>query len=913
MQSWRFTWILVLPLLNLGCSGCAEPPAAEGEGDGEVEGEGEGEGDPSAPVVAVLAPTSGAQFSQGETLLFSCQADDLEDGALTGAAITWSTDVDGPIGIGNQVQTALVGAGARVVTCTATDSTSRTGSASVDITILGNQAPVVSVDSPEDGAYFLPSDSITFTGSALDPEDGLLTNLVWTDNSGALGNGAVVTTALPLGDHLIAVRATDADGAVGLDAITIHVVSNLPPRCTIQSPDPGDTFVEGDSVQFRSSCTDPDGVSIIPNADYLWSSSLQGQLTIGQNTQTALVLVGTHLITVCANDTVDATLEGCATVTVQVVANTLPTASIQDPNDGEVLGACAAVDLRCNVADANGNQNLSVRWLDNGVEIAAQRNILGYRPTDGAHVLTCEVTDSVGGQGTDSIHVTVEQVTATIVTPNDGQGFDPGQNILFTATACSARTGILTGAALSWSSSLDGALGTGNLLNRSDLQDGTHVITLAATDSQGGSGAAQIVVYVSLPPDVTITAPGNGATVDANSATAFTGTAVDPEDGALIPTWSDSALGDFATGNNANATLLVGKHELSLRATDSAGRTGSDTIEVYATPGGVPFSTLLNNRASTATVRDMIFDAASGFYWLATSAGLVRVDASLGSATTFTPDNSDLPNANLRAVALMADGTLMVGTDGDGVAVGCSATALTGCQVFSDGDLGGELNTDRIEAVAVLPDGRTLMAIDGGVLFSNWSDDTHHAFRDGDGGGDGIDDTARSIVVDGSGVAWIVTAQNDLLRMTPEPYGGVSSNGLNVFDRAAQEVKRVALAPSGDVWLATGNGLEVLDPVSLDTVARVRTQDGLPSNDVRDVAIDVVQVNGADHEIAWAATAAGLVRIDLEVPSVVTLDTSDGLPSNNLSQVIVGPSHQKLASWLSGGGTPGGTFTYSGL
>ena len=53
--------------------------------------------------------------------------------------------------------------------------------------------------------------------------------------------------------------------------------------------------------------------------------------------------------------------------------------------------------------------------------------------------------------------------------------------------------------------------------------------------------------------------------------------------------------------------------------------------------------------------------------------------------------------------------------------------------------------------------------------------------------------------------------------------------------------------------------------------------------------------------------------VDLEVPSIVTLDTGDGLPSNNLSLVIVGPSHQKLTSWLSGGGTPGGTFTYSGL
>lgn len=559
-----------------------------------------------------------------------------------------------------------------------------------------------------------------------------------------------------------------------------------------------------------------------------------------------------------------------------------------------------------------GSQNLDVRWLDNGIEIASQRNLFGYRPTDGVHVLTCEATDSVGAQGTDSVTVTVEQVTAQIVTPADGQGFDPGQTVRFTGTACSSRAGVLTGAALTWSSSRDGALGSGTLVNRSDLSNGTHVVTLAANDGQGGSAAKQILIFVTLPPAVIITAPADGATVDASAATAFTGTAIDPEDGALIPTWSDSVIGDFATGNGASATLLVGKHVITLSASDSTGRSGSDTIELYATTGGVPFSTLINNRASTASVREMVYDAGTGFYWIATSNGLLRVDPSLGAATTFTDANSDLAGNDLRSVAILEDGSLLIGTDNDGVSVGCSATTVTGCQNYSDGDLGGELNTDRIDAVAVLPDGRTLMSIDGGVLFSNWSTDQHHAFRDGGGGGDGIDQTARNIVVDGVGVAWIVTNQNELLRMTPEPYGGVSSNGLNVFDVAAREVRRVAVASSGDVWLATAGGVELLDPFTLDTLERLRTQEGMPTNDVRDIAIDIVTVNATTREIGWAATSAGLVRIDLAVPSIVTIDAGDGLPSNNLQRLVVGPNHQKLVSWLGGGGGPGGTFTYTG-
>ncbi|MGC9347620.1 MAG: right-handed parallel beta-helix repeat-containing protein [Anaerolineae bacterium] len=59
--------------------------------------------------------------------------------------------------------------------------------------------------------------------------------------------------------------------------------------------------------------------------------------------------------------------------------------------------------------------------------------------------------------------------------------------------------GELTGAALVWASDLAGELGTGSSIVAEDLVTGTHRLTLTATDSQGHSGSAFVLVGVETP------------------------------------------------------------------------------------------------------------------------------------------------------------------------------------------------------------------------------------------------------------------------------------------------------------------------------------------------------------------------------------------------------------------------------
>jgi hypothetical protein len=81
--------------------------------------------------------------------------------------------------------------------------------------------------------------------------------------------------------------------------------------------------------------------------------------------------------------------------------------------------------------------------------------------------------------------------------PAGGAVFSGLQDVAM-AAAFDPDDGALTGAALSWSSDLDGALGTGEELsvNASTLTEGTHVLTATASGSAGASSSASVTIHV---------------------------------------------------------------------------------------------------------------------------------------------------------------------------------------------------------------------------------------------------------------------------------------------------------------------------------------------------------------------------------------------------------------------------------
>jgi len=93
-----------------------------------------------------------------------------------------------------------------------------------------NKPPTVSIDSPNDFATYLQGDSIEFSGTAEDTEDGTLSgdSLVWTSNiDSQFGTGASFSIVPSPGQHEIILTATDSVGATGSEAIRLIISSNI--------------------------------------------------------------------------------------------------------------------------------------------------------------------------------------------------------------------------------------------------------------------------------------------------------------------------------------------------------------------------------------------------------------------------------------------------------------------------------------------------------------------------------------------------------------------------------------------------------------------------------------------------------------------------------------------------------------
>ncbi|MCP4548431.1 MAG: hypothetical protein GY835_18395 [bacterium] len=86
----------------------------------------------------------------------------------------------------------------------------------------------------------------------------------------------------------------------------------------------------------------------------------------------------------------------------------------------------------------------------------------------------------------------------TITAPTDDSSYTVGHSVFFSGTATDVENGDLT-SSLSWSSNLDGAIGSGGSFSTSTLSVGAHTITASVTDSGGLLKSERI--HVTVTPD----------------------------------------------------------------------------------------------------------------------------------------------------------------------------------------------------------------------------------------------------------------------------------------------------------------------------------------------------------------------------------------------------------------------------
>lgn len=438
----------------------------------------------------------------------------------------------------------------------------------------------VSIASPADGAGYVIDEPIPFACEAGQPDAGVEPSpaFVWmSDLEGHVGVGASLVSGLTrVGNHTITCTAVDADGRVGQDTVTLEVRDNHLPSVEILIPPAGAVQFAGIPIQFAGQALDAeDG----PLSGETLQWFLDG-VPVGSGDSLELTLaVGAAEVALVATDSFGSSAR--ATLSVQVIPDQPPVVTIVRPGTAERFPACSDVSLECTATNPGGI-SVAYTWESNLEGVLGSDASLVWSPEkSGTHTLTCSAVNPGGLEGSASVLVTVDSPTPVIAGPSAGDIFRPAEAVSLTGAACDTEEGALPGAALSWYSNLDGLLGTGDTLSVDTLTSGRHTISLSAGDSGNDLGWTDITIWINEPPEVTIVSPEDGDVFQAADSIPFNGAAVDPEDGALVPRWSDSVSGELFTGNGATLTgLAPGVHVITCRATDDAGETTVTEVSI---------------------------------------------------------------------------------------------------------------------------------------------------------------------------------------------------------------------------------------------------------------------------------------------------------------------------------------------
>ncbi len=179
------------------------------------------------PEVAVTSPAGSLVCTVGDVVNFSGSASDDEDGDLT-SQLQWTSSIEGNIGTGANFSLSTLSIGAHNITASVTDSDGKTGEASVVVTVTETPIlpPVITITGPSSGATYDLGDTVTFTGTAIDPADGDISgNIQWVSSiDGNIGTGASVsTTNLSVGTHTITATVVNAGNVSASATSTVQV------------------------------------------------------------------------------------------------------------------------------------------------------------------------------------------------------------------------------------------------------------------------------------------------------------------------------------------------------------------------------------------------------------------------------------------------------------------------------------------------------------------------------------------------------------------------------------------------------------------------------------------------------------------------------------------------------------------
>jgi hypothetical protein len=185
----------------------------------------------AAPAVTLTQPANGASFAAPATVGLAAIASDADGTIAKVEFLNGATKLGEDTSAPYTFTWSGAGPGSYTLSARATDDSGQAvTSAPATITVSGNSAPTATVTAPANGASFRWKPTITVTATASDP-GGSVAKVEFLDNGNLLAQDTTAPYAhtwrnVPSGSHVLAARATDAQGATGTSApVTITVAT----------------------------------------------------------------------------------------------------------------------------------------------------------------------------------------------------------------------------------------------------------------------------------------------------------------------------------------------------------------------------------------------------------------------------------------------------------------------------------------------------------------------------------------------------------------------------------------------------------------------------------------------------------------------------------------------------------------
>lgn len=278
------------------------------------------------PTSSIISPPSGSIFRESDTIIFIGLGTDSEGNILEKEALSWSSNIDGTLGIGDTLSVTSLSTNIHLITLTVTDNRNSADTSLTTIFVSGGPM----IEKPMEGAVFTFGDLVEFSGFAIDQEDGVLTgeSLKWySDVNGFLSSGESFTTdGLSIATHTILFVASDSDSNIDTAFVSVTIEPpNQAPVAAILSPKNFDKFIIGETVSFSGVGIDNEDGELT-GSSLVWSSGIDSLIGTGNTFFKNDLSENMHVISLVVTDSKGAADTAFVTVEIRP-ENTPPTAS----------------------------------------------------------------------------------------------------------------------------------------------------------------------------------------------------------------------------------------------------------------------------------------------------------------------------------------------------------------------------------------------------------------------------------------------------------------------------------------------------------------------------------------------------------------------------------------------------------